>query len=217
LAHIDLASLKALVYARLEGNTSMYSDSEITWAINEAISCGNLICGWSQDTYRITGGSVPGRHIYDVPEGIIFPIRVCFMDEVLEKGSLSSGISLLPELMRDTTASTGKPVSRWFPIGITKFAIHPADSVGGGAITVTGITEFPKLTASTDDTQMPKESITAVCDYAAHIVQCKMQGAQLAQSYSFFQNWQNLTKLDKYWQTFSQPNYYFDEQNLVRG
>lgn len=217
MAHINLGSLKSLVYARLEGNDSMYSNSEVTWAINEAISCGNMVCGWSQDTYRIIGNSVANRHIYDVPDGLIFPIRVCFMDEVLEKCSLSSMISLNQNFLRDTTATTGKQVSRWCPIGITKFAIHPADAVGGGAITVTGITEFPKLTINSDDTQMPKESITAVCDYAAHIVQCKLQGTQFIQSIEFFKNWQNLVKNQKYWQTFSQPNYSFDEQSPVRG
>ena len=64
-----------------------------------------------------------------------------------------------------------------------------------------------------DTAYIPKEGVTAVVDYAAHAVQCKMQGAPFMQSLSMYRNFEALMKLNKYWASYRQPNLYYDEQS----
>jgi len=196
----------------------MYQEQEVTDAINEATACTNLACVWYQKTYPVsTYSTIANRHIYDVPEQIVFPQRVIFEGQVLEKSPLEAMANNWPTFLKDTTASLGKQVSRWTPIGVRKFAIHPADSVGGGDLSVTGIAEFDTLVDDTDLIYLPKEGVTAVCDYAAHVVQCKLQGTPFYQSLSLFRNYENLVKLQKYWLSYKQPTIYFDEQSPSQG
>ncbi len=63
----------------------------------------------------------------------------------------------------DTTAKLGA-VARWVPIGINYFAIHPADSVGGNSIQVTGVLETPTLVD-------PDDAITLEDQYASLLVE----------------------------------------------
>lgn len=217
MATLTLGFLKDQVLSRLENNDQMFQSDELTDAINEAICISNMLCGWYQSTIPIsTLTTIADRHIYDTPNGIIFPIRVTFEDQVLEVSNLFAIINDWPSFLRDTTSNTGNQVSRWVPLGLTKFAIHPADSVGGGSLMVTGISEPDTLTDDEDQIHIPKEGITTVCDYAAHIVQCKLQGTPFMQSLGMFRNFQALIGLGKYWNTYRQPNMYFDEQKPTR-
>jgi hypothetical protein len=213
LPRFEFSELKDLVYSRLENNRLMYKSVEVGNALNEAIRCASLLCGWYQSTYDIRqGATIPNRHIYDVPEGIIFVQKVSYEGQALEKVSLSAMVNNWPIFLQDTTNNTGNQVSRFVPIGIKKFAIHPADSVGGGLLQVTGISEPDVLVNDTDLIYIPKEGVTAVVDYAAHIVQCKLQGAPFMQSLSFFKTYESLVIVNKYWQGYKQPTMYFDEQ-----
>ena len=218
MPRLTLGDLKQQVYSRLEDNDQMFQESEVTNAINEAIACINMICGWYQKTYSVSSTTtIAGRHIYEVPHEIIFPQRVIFDNQIMEKSSLSAISNDYPNFMQDTSDSTGKQVSRWCPLGIKKFVLHPADSVGGATLQVTGISEIDTLLNDTDMIYIPKEGVTAVCDYAAHVVQCKMQGLPFYQSMSYYNNYQLLVKLNKYWRSYSQPTMYFDEQSKVQG
>lgn len=191
----------------------MYQESEVTNSINEAIACANVAIGWFQATRPVnSGATIANRHIYDTPEDIMFPIKVSFEGQALEKSPLKAMANNWPIFLKDTTASTGKQVSRFTPLGIRKFVIHPADSVGGGLLEVTGIANPDPLVDDADLIYIPKEGVTAVVDYAAHIVQCKLQGTPFMQSLAYFRNYESLVKLNKYWQNYKQPNIYFDEQ-----
>jgi hypothetical protein len=217
MANFTLGQLKAQTYSRLEDNREMYQESEVTSAINEAISVINLACGWFQNTYHVsTTTTVADRHIYDFPPEIIFPQRVVFENQVLEKATLWTLGNNFPTFLRDTTATTGNQVSRWCAIGIRKFVIHPADSVGGGDLYVTGITEPGVLVEDADSLILPKEGIPAICDYAAHIVQCKLQGTPFMQSLTMFNNYQQMVEMSKFFSGYNQPTYRYDEQSAMR-
>ena len=217
MPRFTLGELRDQVYSRLENNDQMFQPSEVTDAINEGVSCVNLICGWYQGTRSVsTVTTIAGRHIYDVPEDIVFPQRVTFEGQVLERSGLMTLASTWPRFLQDTTSNTGKQVSRWSPIGIRKFVIHPGDSVGGGALEVTGILNPDVLEESSDQVYIPKEGLTAVCDYAAHAVQCKLQGTPFMQSLTMFRNYEALVGLQKYWANYKQPNLFFDERNAIK-
>lgn len=196
----------------------MYSGAEVTNAINDAIRTLNMLCGWYQKTYPVPGGglSVAGRVIYDIPAKILFPQRVVWADKVLEKSPLAQTSNEWPTWMKDTSANTGTPTSRWIPIGIRKFAIHPTDSLGGATLQVTGIENPDPAVNDGDFVVVPKEGVTAVVDYAAHAVQVKMQGLPFMQSLGLYRNFESLMKLNKYWASYKQPNLYFDEQSPTK-
>ena len=215
MPRLTLADLKNQVYSRLEDNELMYSSTEVTNAINDGLRTLNMMCGWYQKTYSIPGGgtTVAGRVIYDIPSQILFPQRVVWGGKVLEKSPLGQTSNEWPNWMKDTSNNTGTPTSRWIPIGINKFAIHPADSLGGATLEVTGIENPVILVIDTDVAYIPKEGVTAVVDYAAHAVQCKLQGLPFMQSLGMYRNFESLMKLNKYWQSYRQPNLYYDEQS----
>lgn len=208
---MTLGQLKTLVYARLEGNSRMYQDSEVTNAINGCYQIINLSVGWYQKTVPIIQTyTIANRHIYDFPSRIVFPESVKYEQQALEKVSLSAMANNWPLFLQDTTATTGNQVSRFCPIGIKKFVLHPADAVGGGYLEVTGIANPDPMVTDNDTVYIPKEGVTAVADYSAHIVQCKLQGVPFMQSLAMYRNYENLVKLNGYWDTFKQPNMYFD-------
>lgn len=218
MQRFTLGDLKDQVYSRLESNDQMYKSSEVTNAINEAAAVANLASAWYQQTLPVsTSSTIADRHIYDVPSGIIFPQRVIFDGQVLEKSNLNALSNNWPTFLQDTTATTGKQVSRWCPLGIRKFVIHPADAIGGAALFVTGIADFDTLSNDSDYIYIPKEGVTAIADYAAHIVQCKLQGTPFMQSLAMFRNFQDLIKLQKYWLSYKQPTIYFDQQDQLKG
>jgi len=217
MAAFTLEELRSQTYSRLEDNTWLYAETEVTSAINEAVSVINCQTGWFQNTYPVsTTTTVADRHIYDIPAEIIFPQRVVFEGQVLEKSSLWALANNWPTFLRDTTETTGKQVSRWCALGIRKIAIHPADSVGGGDLYITGITEPGTLVEDTDSLILPKEGVPIICDYAAHIVQCKLQGTPFMQSLTLFYNYQKLVSLSKFFSDYNQPTFRFDEQSAMR-
>lgn len=214
MPRLTLLDLKNQVYSRLEENDLMYSGDEVRNALNDALRTLNMMCGWYQGTFSIPGGgtTVAGRVVYDIPSQILFPQRVVWSDKVLEKSPLSQTSNEWPSWMKDTSSNTGTPTSRWIPIGISKFAIHPADSLGGATLQVTGISNPDIMVNNNDTAYIPKEGVTAVVDYAAHAVQCKMQGMPFMQSLGMYRNFESLMKLNKYWSSYRQPNLYYDEQ-----
>ena len=212
-----LGQLRDQTYARLESNTEMYQSDEVDSAINEAIAVINLQCGWFQDTYPIsTTTTIANRHIYDLPKDIIFAQRVVFEGQVLERSSLWALGNNFPTFLRDTTETTGNQVSRWCSLGINKIAIHPADSVGGGDLYITGISDPGDLVLDADTLALPKEGVPIICDYAAHSVQCKLQGTPFMQSLALFKNYQELVNLSKFFSDYNQPTYRYDEQAPMR-
>ncbi len=217
MAAFTLAELRSQTLARIEDNDLLYQETELNSAINEAVWVINLACGWFQNTVPISATTtIADRHIYDLPEEIIFPQRVVFEGQVLEKSTLWTLGNNWPTFLRDTTATTGKQVSRWCSLGIRKIAIHPADSVGGGDLYITGITEPGTMVEDTDSLILPKEGVPIVCDYAAHIVQCKLQGTPFMQSLAMFRNYQELVNVAKFFSAYNQPTYRFDEQAPMR-
>jgi len=213
LPSLTLADLKDQVYSRLEENREMYSDTEVTAAINEAYRILSMFCGWVNRTSSILSGyTIADRTFYDIPDDIVFPQKVDFEGQALEKVSLFSMSQMRPTWARETTANTGRNVSQWVPIGIRKFAIHPADSVGGGLLQVTGIGEPTVLVNDLDRVLIPKEGILPVCDYAAHSVQCKLQGAPFMESLELYSNILNIMQLSKLLASYRQPRMFFDEK-----
>jgi len=149
---ITLAQLRSLAYDRVDNNTVLFPTAEVDSIINEAIRTLNLFTGFLQATADIPGFSVIGQRLYQCPSPILFPLKVQFEGRQLDMVPLRRLGEDYRKWATDVTAGAG-PVSRWSPIGITQFVIHPADSVGGQYIGVTGVIEPPlRLVSSVPST-----------------------------------------------------------------
>lgn len=142
------AQLKTLVYARLENNDVMWEDAEVGDIINECLQSINNVCGFYQGTAAPII-SVAGQLVYAVPSGVLYPQRCQFESSQLDPCPITRIGRDYRTWTTDTTAKLGA-VARWVPIGINYFAIHPADSIGGNSIFVTGVLETPTLVLPTD-------------------------------------------------------------------
>ena len=169
-----------LLGGRLENNSLFFPQAERYRAINSAVKVLNLFTGFLQRTVTIYVEA--NRAIYDVPTGILVPARIEIDGVFLDKCGLYDLSHSHPTWLTDTSATTGVPTYQWSPIGISKFALYPAPSAGGGLLQITGIAEPTPLVSTSDRISFPNEFSDAVEDYAAHLLQIKCGGAIAAQA-----------------------------------
>lgn len=175
-----LATLEALVYSRaLEDNTTGFPPTEVDAIINEAIRVINLMSGFYEGSVTLI--SQAGQLIYSTPTGMLFPQRVQFESQQLDPIPITRIGQDYRTWTTDTTAKIG-PVARWVPIGINYFAIHPADSTGGGSIAVTGVMETPLLVLPTDAMVIPDQYVNIIVEYCAQRLPLKLGGASFVQA-----------------------------------
>lgn len=211
---VSLSKLKESVYSQIDDNTLFFTDTEVTWAINEAIRLGNLFCGWITGTLDAPNGgtTIADRVVYRVPYEMAVPQKVVFEGKELDKVGLFQLFRGWPDWMKDTTATTGDPVARWCPYALDRIILHPADAVGGGLLQITGIVTPDELVSDTDTISIPKTAITMIADYAAHIVQCKLGNVPLTQSMPMYRSYEALIKQYRIWSNYKQPNFWLDER-----
>lgn len=170
-----VGQLDVRVLNRLDGNDLLYVQPERYTYYNEAQRFLNLITGLLQVTVPVPSGAVQRRVWYDTPAPILIPLKVQFNGTYLHKSSLTRIGQTNPTWTQDTSANVGFPPASWVPVGLTKFGLHPADSIGGAEILVTGIQE-PVLFSTSNPNQLlpfPSEYIEAMEDLSAFSIQLK--------------------------------------------
>ena len=185
--------------------------AQVVDAVNEAIQILNLQTGFIQTTVQVPGYSQINRVWYDTPTGIIIPLRVQFDVNYLQSATLNGIGRIYPNWTIDTTALTGLPVTYWIPAGLKKFAIYPADSLGGYSIYVTGVQEPVPLVNLTDVVPMPNECVSAFDLLASHTLQLKESSALFAQSSNDYQGYMRMMKRMAIWRGMVQPRYFVSE------
>lgn len=203
---VTLSTLQGYVLDRLDGNTSAFTNAQITGALNEFIRIANAHIGFIQGTATTTT-STGLSNVYSTPAGILYPLQVSVAGVQLWKMSMTSLANQFPAWATDTTAQFG-PIQRWAPIGINSFVLHPNDSIGGRTITVQGVLEPTLLVSGTDTLQLEDAFIQMAVEYAAHRVQLKLGGSAFANAslmirkfWSVMKDRNNLqiAKMPKYW------------------
>jgi hypothetical protein len=207
---VTLSVLQSRVYARLDDNSQLYSQAEVNSIINECLRVINLHTGLFQASIQVPTFSQAGCIWYDTPATIIFPLRVQFEDTYLQKYSPKQMAMLYPAWSQDTTASTGLPVSNWVTCGFNKFGIHPADSIGGAAIFVTGVQEPTLLISQSDIVAMPNEYTEALVMCAAHTLMLKETGKLFKTASLVFNDYQRIMKKLSIWKGYTQPRYWVE-------
>ncbi len=204
---VTLAQLQAYVYDRVENNSFLYTAQEVTNALNEFIRIANCFIGLNQSTVFVPGFSVANKLIYPIPSPILIPFQVSFDGRVLRKLSPAALARNYPRFATDNTAKSG-PVSRWAPVGISQFLLHPADSIGGRAISVTGVIE-PQLLGSAGDTiALEDEYIDMAVEYAGHRIQLKEGGKTFADASMSLQTFWKIMKERSRYRGLTFPRYW---------
>lgn len=151
-------------------NSPEFPPNNITLILNQALYRLNLLVAWQQTTVPMLTSEPDADRgpvfIYDVPPGILIPMRVD-----IEGIALAGPISLrrMARQFRywstDATADNG-PVSTWSRIGLSKFIIYPADSIGGSAMDVTGVQPITPLSLPTDTITLDNQFADILIEYA---------------------------------------------------
>src|SRR5579864_9307972 len=111
---LTLQDLSNRIYARLDNNSQLYTQTEVTNAANESIRVLNLLTGFLSSTVQVT--TVANRHFYDVPSPILLVTRVQFENSYLQPYGSNELGRAYPSWTIDTTLSTAMPVTNWIPI-----------------------------------------------------------------------------------------------------
>lgn len=182
---VTLSNLQSRVYSRIDNNTLLYEAADVTAAINEAIRITNAFIGYIQVSVEIT--TRKNQTWYPVPAPILIPFRLTFEGMFLESRSLNNMGQLAGDWPRETTGNTGIQVSRWVTNGLDKFAINPADSLGGNTLLLTGVAEPTLLVSGTDTIQIPDEYSEALEDMAFIALVLKEGGKIMADGIKVYQ------------------------------
>ncbi len=206
-----LGTLKTLVYSRVENNQLLYTAAEVTAIINECLRCTNLFTAFNETSTAVSGDTVADQLLYSVPTGILFPTQVSFNGRVLDKIGLIGIGETYRNWATDTTNTYG-PVARWIPIGITQFAIHPIDAVGGNTLLVTGVAETTQLVGDSDVMELDDEFVAMLVDYCGHRLVLKEAGKVFSDASILIQTYWKTMKGLKRLQTWKAPRYFVQVQ-----
>jgi hypothetical protein len=213
MPRLTLADLDARVLARLDGNTLLYTQSERYDIINEAYRLTNLVLGYQQTTVQLL--SQQNRIYYSSPVLII--LRIQFENDYLERTSINAIGRAHPQWTTATTANTGMDVSTWIPMGFTKFGIWPADSLGGGIIQVTGVSEITPLANATDSVNWGNDVLSAFDLYTGHVIQLKESPKTFSQASFDYNDYLKIIKAQTYIGGFTAPRYWVEEAQKPVG
>ena len=210
-----VGQLDTRVLNRIDNNSILYPQSERYLYYNEAQRVLNAITGFLQTTVAVPSGTVPNRVWYDTPSPILIPLKVQFDGTYLHKSSLTRIGQTNPTWTQDTSANVGYPPASWVPVGLTKFGLHPAGSIGGAEILVTGIKEPTPFTTSNPDQVIPFPSnyLEAMEDLSAFSIQLK-EGFPLFQA-AFILYQKFMAKMGEHsrWRNLMMPVFPFERQS----
>jgi len=206
---VTLADLRTSAYTSVEGNTELYKQPEVDYTINEALGSLNLLAGFYQITVDLPDASVVNRHVYDIPKSILIPLSVAIDNVPLHPIGFSTLSRTDPDWMNRLASPGNEPVY-WMPIGITKFALAPADYLGGRILSVTGIGEVPDLVNATDKIVLNDEHSDAIKNLVGHRLPLKMPGAEFQQAASLYREYLHDAKALARWTGFKAPRFFIE-------
>lgn len=199
------------MYRRVEDNSLFYPPYQVVNAINEALRTLNLFTGYYQATATV-GVSVAGRFFYYNPVSIIFALEVYIDRRMLYRSPLSSTARARTDFLRADTLQDGDPLF-WIPLGTSKFIVTPADTLGGRALEVVGVSEPPLLISGTDISVLADDWLELVENYAFYTLTFTEGGKIFADASKLFQHFQRRMKDLQIWTTMTNPRYFVEQES----
>lgn len=209
---VSLGDLQQRVWARVDNNTRLYPRDRVTSFVNEGIRICGLLTGLFQNTIQFT--SQKNRVYYNLQGmGLVYPSRVQFGNQYLEKTSFLQLGRGKPNYVTDTTFNTLSGPSSWWPYGFNIIGIHPADSYGGENIYVTGASEPPQLAYLDDTININNAFMAAFDEYATFSLILKESPKTFAQASTNYNAFMKLIKKMTIYRSFIAPNYWVAESS----
>ena len=209
---VTLSALQSRVYARLDTSPlGLYPVSQVTLVLNEGLRRLNMLIGWKMDTVAVPGFTQANTLVYTVPDTLTIPTMVWCEKRALRKISLARISQQFKNWITDTNLTAG-PISRWVPIGLTKFAIHPQDSADGRLLEVTGIAKVTPLVGANDTVDIEDEWADALVDYALSRIRLKEGGTRFASDSIIYNQLVSKIKPALLWQSMKFHAYFVSKE-----
>ena len=158
-------------------------------AFNEALLLYNLCTGiWKR---RLTLPTVANQYDYMLPASMLYRMRLTFNNLPMTPDSRPALNNLRPNWRAETTASGGDVPTRpmiWVPISLQLIYIWPADAVGGGTLTLDGVSETPVLVEDGDVVDTTEDVFSILLNFALHVLTFKKGGPAFAATLPYFQD-----------------------------
>lgn len=206
---MTLSDFETAIWNRMEDNTLFYPAAEVSLVVHEVMDISNLFAGHYQGYVDIAGGTVANQVIYDVPANMLLVLAVWFAGVELQKTTLAALAGRNRQWLRDTTATTGQPVSAWAPVGMRKFALSPADAVAGNALRIFGVLEPADLTDESP-VPLPTGFEDIALEYGAHRLPYKEGGKPFADATKVLPHFQRKLKESMRWTEISFPRFWIE-------
>lgn len=187
MASYTWATIRQRLQERVESKP-FWDFTEARDAFNETLGFWNLLTGaWKQ---RITLTSVANQYDYALPFSMLYRMRLTYNTLPMSPSSREEFNNGRPRWRSETTATGGDVPSRpmlWAPISLQLIYIWPADAVGGGTITLDGVSATPFVVEDGDTVDMDEAHLTTFLGMSEHLLTFKKGGPAFAATIPFFQ------------------------------
>jgi hypothetical protein len=216
---LTLGELDSRVLDRLDQNTLLYKTSERYAAINEGIQVLNCLTGFYQQNVQFPYSSQQNRVWYDVPAPIVIPTKLTLDGVFVRRSTLLQLSRSKPDWVTDTTYNQVSNISSWGGWGLQKIFLHPADSIGGQTMVLTGVVNPPTLVNPSDSLNAPNWLQSALDLYCSHVPVLKESSKSFAEASKDLNAFYRLVKKQTQWLGWAAPKYWVAEaqQPTKRG
>lgn len=188
MASYTLTQLQTALEERWD-SAVFWAASDATNALNETFRVWNLLTGqWrTRDTSLTT---VADQVYYTLPSTLYHATRVEFGGAQISRGSIAEFDAARPNWESETTASGSDvptTVQAWGAVGVTQFALWPADHIGGTTLTVDGLEPAPRLSAGSDTIQFNAGLLPTFLGMALHLAAFKYASTLFTETFPFYQ------------------------------
>lgn len=172
-------AIETLLQSRCE-SLPFWTASEGSDRFNETLRWWNILTGtWKT---KILAPTVASQIYYSVPGGITFGFRVSWNSKPLLPDSIFGLSYGRPQWRKETTASGGTVPTEpqvWAPVGLTRYAIWPADAVANNSLEADGVATTPVLTSASSTLDIDDSELGPLLDETIHLLAFKLGGPTL--------------------------------------
>jgi hypothetical protein len=176
MAIYDWATLRARLTEKVE-HKAFWDVTEARDAFNEAMLTWNLLTGtWKR---RLTIPTIANQYEYAISALMLYRMRITYNTQPLSSSSRQEFDNGRFRWRSETTASGGDVPTRptlWAPISLQLFYLWPADAVGGGTLTLDGVSATPVVTHDSDLVDVEEPHLAVFLGYALHVLTFKKGG-----------------------------------------